>query len=162
MTAALYNFRSNAWNRPAARSRAFGTGWIGPMGTDRRRRGEAEIRRNLLAQAACEAGAIQEIDARAAGIERPDRVSQRNDMSRKKILNAPRSDRPLAALDRIRTDRTRNPGSIGPVNPVTITRAEQIHEIDRIAVGDSNQPRSGLDPEQPGGAGNRVARRDSP
>ncbi len=47
-------------------------------------------------------------------------------------------------LDRIRIDRTRDPGSINPVNPVYINSVEQIHAVDRIAVGDSNQPRSAL------------------
>ena len=31
-------------------------------------------------------------------------------------------------------DRTRDPGSIDPVNPVTINSVEQSHEGDRIAV----------------------------
>ncbi len=47
-------------------------------------------------------------------------------------------------LDRVRIDRTRDPGSTNPVNPVYIDNVEQIHAVDRIAVGDSNQPRSAL------------------
>ncbi|MCH8809368.1 MAG: RNB domain-containing ribonuclease [Proteobacteria bacterium] len=47
-------------------------------------------------------------------------------------------------LDRIRTDRTHFAGSIGPVNPVYIDKAEQIHAVDGIADGDSHQPRSAL------------------
>ena len=46
--------------------------------------------------------------------------------------------------DRVRIDRTRDPGSINPVNPVDIDSVEQIHAVDRIAVGDPNQPRSAL------------------
>ncbi len=51
---------------------------------------------------------------------------------------------PPPPLDRIRTDRTRDPGSIGPVNPLYTNKVEQIRAVDRIAVGDSNQPRSAL------------------
>jgi len=40
-------------------------------------------------------------------------------------------------LDRIRIDRTRDPGSIDPVNPVPIKCVEQIHAVDRIAIDDS-------------------------
>jgi hypothetical protein len=35
-------------------------------------------------------------------------------------------------------------GSINPVNPVYVNSVEQIHAVDRIAIGDSNQPRSAL------------------
>jgi hypothetical protein len=35
-------------------------------------------------------------------------------------------------------------GSIDPVNPVSIDKVEQIHAVDGIADGDSNQPRSAL------------------
>ena len=47
-------------------------------------------------------------------------------------------------LDRIGIDRTRDPGSTDPVNPVTIYKAEQIHALDGIADGDSHRPRSAL------------------
>ncbi|MCH8926043.1 MAG: CHASE domain-containing protein, partial [Proteobacteria bacterium] len=49
------------------------------------------------------------------------------------------------ALDRIRIDRTHIVGSIDPVNPVTINEGEQIHAVDGLADGDSNQPRSALE-----------------
>jgi len=48
------------------------------------------------------------------------------------------------ALDRIRIDRTHIAGSVDPVNPVDISKVEQIHAVDGIADGDSNQPRSAL------------------
>ena len=48
------------------------------------------------------------------------------------------------SLDRIRIDRTHIAGSINPVNPVYIYKAEQIHAVDGIADGDPNQPRSAL------------------
>ena len=48
-------------------------------------------------------------------------------------------------LDRIRIDRTHIVGSIDSVNPVYTYKVEQIHAIDGIADGDSNQPRSALD-----------------
>ncbi len=48
------------------------------------------------------------------------------------------------ALDRVRIDRTQIVGSIDTVNPVYINSVEQIHAVDRIAGGDSNQPRSAL------------------
>ncbi len=50
----------------------------------------------------------------------------------------------LSGLDRIRIDRTHIVGSVNPVNPVYINSVGQIHAVDRIAVGDSNQPRSAL------------------
>ncbi len=62
-------------------------------------------------------------------------------------LEAKHAGRPaweLASLDRIRIDRTHAVGSINPVNPVYLHSVEQIHAVDRIAVGDSNQPRSAL------------------
>ncbi len=48
------------------------------------------------------------------------------------------------SLDRIRIDRTHIVGSIDPVNPAYIYKVEQIHAVDGIADGDSNQPRSAL------------------
>lgn len=108
MTAAPYNLRLAAWTQPASRPRTFGTGWIGPMRRNRRRRGEV----GTHWQAACDAGAgaIQEIDARAAAADRPDRVCQHKDMSRK-ISKAPRSDRPLAAQDPERPGGAGNRGT---------------------------------------------------
>ncbi len=50
----------------------------------------------------------------------------------------------VMSLDRIRIDRTHMVGSIDPVNPVYIYKVEQIHAVDGIADGDSNQPRSAL------------------
>ncbi len=47
-------------------------------------------------------------------------------------------------LDRVRIDRTRDLGSIDPVNPVTINSGRQIHAVDGIAVGNSNRPGSAL------------------
>jgi len=46
----------------------------------------------------------------------------------------------VGGLARIGIDRTRDPGSIDPVNPVAIDSVEQIHAVDRIAVGDSIDP----------------------
>jgi predicted N-acetyltransferase YhbS len=48
------------------------------------------------------------------------------------------------APDRIRIDRTHSAGSVDPVNPVYTNKIEQIHAVDGIAGGDSNQPRSAL------------------
>ncbi len=49
-------------------------------------------------------------------------------------------------IDRIhRIDPTRDIGSINP-DPVYIDKVEQIHAVDGIADGDSNQPRSALAP----------------
>ncbi len=48
------------------------------------------------------------------------------------------------ALDRIRIDRTHIAGSLDPVNPVYTNEVEQIHAVDGIADGDSNQLRSAL------------------
>ena len=48
------------------------------------------------------------------------------------------------AIDRIGTDRIRDPGSIHPVNPVAISSVEQMHPVEKIADGDSIQPRSAL------------------
>ncbi len=48
------------------------------------------------------------------------------------------------ALDRIGIDRTRIAGSVDPVNPVYTSKVEQIHAVDGIADGESNQPRSAL------------------
>ncbi len=43
-------------------------------------------------------------------------------------------------LDRIRIERTHIVGSINPVNPVYVNSVEQIHAVDRIAVGDPINP----------------------
>ena len=51
---------------------------------------------------------------------------------------------PAWCLDRIRIDRIHIVGSIYSVNPAYIDKVEQIHAVDRIAGGDSNQPRSAL------------------
>ncbi len=48
-------------------------------------------------------------------------------------------------LDRIRIDRSHIVGSIDPVNPVYTYTVEQIHVVDGIADGDSQQPRSALE-----------------
>ncbi len=53
------------------------------------------------------------------------------------------------SLERIRIDRTHIVGSIDPVNPVYIYKVEQIHAVDGIAEGDSNQPRSALGQARP-------------
>jgi hypothetical protein len=60
---------------------------------------------------------------------------------------------PVAAvvLDRIGIDRSHIAGSIDPVNPVTSNKVEQIHAVDGIADGDSNQPRSALISPRPAG-----------
>ena len=50
----------------------------------------------------------------------------------------------VPVLDRIRIDRTHIVGPIDPVNPVYKYKVEQIHAVDGIADGDSNQPRSAL------------------
>jgi hypothetical protein len=47
-------------------------------------------------------------------------------------------------LDRTGSDRTRDPDSVVPVNPVTIDKVEQLHAVDGNAEGDSNQSRSSL------------------
>ncbi len=50
----------------------------------------------------------------------------------------------IPGLDRIGIDRTHIVGSIDPVNPVYTYEVEQIHAVDGIADGDSQQPRSAL------------------